>query len=195
MNCAGTLFVSFSPAISDEAAKTIREVVRGLKLHRRNDLALGISPHGLVRPLLAGLTIAGVSSFGASRCAAHGRFVDRTMGAAEIQKILRAHKRAWGWLRRVKSRQPDLVAHWLTRSAVGAIGDGCREAHVRFSEGVGCDSPAPLDYLEAYDSVAEARASIGRYLDFFNRRRPHSSLDGRTPDEAYFDSSSFQEAA
>jgi len=42
-------------------------------------------------------------------------------------------------------------------------------------------------YLKAYDSVAEARASIGRYLDFFNRRRPHSSLDGRTPDEAYFD--------
>ena len=50
-------------------------------------------------------------------------------------------------------------------------------------------------YLKAYGSVAEARASIGRYLDFFNRRRPHSSLDGRTPDEAYFDSSSFQEAA
>ena len=42
-------------------------------------------------------------------------------------------------------------------------------------------------YLKAYDSVAEARASIARYLDFFNRRRPHSSLDGRTSDEAYFD--------
>jgi transposase InsO family protein len=32
-----------------------------------------------------------------------------------------------------------------------------------------------------------ARASIGRYLDFYNRRRPHSSLDRKTPDEAYFD--------
>jgi len=42
-------------------------------------------------------------------------------------------------------------------------------------------------YLRAYDSVAEARASIGRYLDFYNPRRPHSSLDRRTPDEAYFD--------
>jgi putative transposase len=42
-------------------------------------------------------------------------------------------------------------------------------------------------YLRAYDSVAEARASIGRYLDFYNRKRPHSSLGGRTPDEAYFD--------
>jgi putative transposase len=41
-------------------------------------------------------------------------------------------------------------------------------------------------YLHAYDSVGEARTSIGRYLDFYNRRRPHSSLDRRTPDEAYF---------
>ena len=41
-------------------------------------------------------------------------------------------------------------------------------------------------YLRAYDSVSDARASIGRYLDLYNRRRPHSSLDGQTPDQAYF---------
>ena len=41
-------------------------------------------------------------------------------------------------------------------------------------------------YLRAYDSVSEARTSIGRYLDFYNGRRPHSSLDRRTPDQAYF---------
>jgi putative transposase len=41
-------------------------------------------------------------------------------------------------------------------------------------------------YLKAYDSVSEARISIGRYLDFYNCRRPHSSLDGATPDQAYF---------
>jgi len=50
-------------------------------------------------------------------------------------------------------------------------------------------------YLHAYDSVSAARASIGRYLDFYNRRRPHSSLDRRTPDEAYFDPTPFQAAA
>jgi putative transposase len=42
-------------------------------------------------------------------------------------------------------------------------------------------------YLRAYDSVGEARMSIGRYLAFYNRKRPHSSLDARTPDHAYFD--------
>jgi putative transposase len=41
-------------------------------------------------------------------------------------------------------------------------------------------------YLRAYDTASEARASIGRYLDFYNSRRPHSSLDGNTPDQAYF---------
>ena len=42
-------------------------------------------------------------------------------------------------------------------------------------------------YLRAYASVSEARASLGRYIDrFYNTRRPHSSLDRKTPDEAYF---------
>jgi len=41
-------------------------------------------------------------------------------------------------------------------------------------------------YLRAYESVSEARTSIGRYLDFYNGRRPHSSLDRSTPDQAYF---------
>jgi len=41
-------------------------------------------------------------------------------------------------------------------------------------------------YLKAYDSVAEARSSIGHYLDFYNTRRPHSSLGGQTPDRVYF---------
>jgi putative transposase len=41
-------------------------------------------------------------------------------------------------------------------------------------------------YLRAYSSVSEARASLGRYLTFYNGRRPHSSLDRKTPDQAYF---------
>lgn len=41
-------------------------------------------------------------------------------------------------------------------------------------------------YLRAYDSVCDARASIGRYLAFYNGRRPHSSLDRQTPDAACF---------
>jgi putative transposase len=40
-------------------------------------------------------------------------------------------------------------------------------------------------YLKAYESVSEARTSIGRYIVFYNSRRPHSSLGGMTPDEFY----------
>jgi putative transposase len=41
-------------------------------------------------------------------------------------------------------------------------------------------------YLRAYDTVSDARTSIGKYLAFYNGRRPHSSLGRMTPDEAYF---------
>jgi putative transposase len=41
-------------------------------------------------------------------------------------------------------------------------------------------------YLQAYDRVADARTYLGRYLTFYNTRRPHSILDALTPDHAYF---------
>jgi putative transposase len=50
-------------------------------------------------------------------------------------------------------------------------------------------------YLNAYDSVGDARTSIDRYLNFYNTRRPHSSLDGTTPDQAYFTSLPIRTAA
>ena len=40
-------------------------------------------------------------------------------------------------------------------------------------------------YLRAYETVSDARASIGRYLEFYNGRRPHPSLGRKTPDHAY----------
>jgi putative transposase len=41
-------------------------------------------------------------------------------------------------------------------------------------------------YLRAYDSVSAVRAGLNRYFNFYNSRRPHSSLDGQTPDQIYF---------
>ena len=43
-------------------------------------------------------------------------------------------------------------------------------------------------YLHAYDTVSDAKAGLARYIDFYNRRRPHRALDGVTPDAVYFDS-------
>jgi len=39
--------------------------------------------------------------------------------------------------------------------------------------------------LRAYDTVSQARASIGRHPAFYNERRPHSALGRHTPDQVY----------
>jgi len=49
-------------------------------------------------------------------------------------------------------------------------------------------------YLRAYESASEARSSLGRYIAFYNEQRPHSSLDGDTPDAVYFNSPAAQAA-
>ncbi len=38
-------------------------------------------------------------------------------------------------------------------------------------------------YLNAFETLSEARAGIGRWIDRYNSQRPHSSLDDRTPYE------------
>ena len=40
-------------------------------------------------------------------------------------------------------------------------------------------------YLKAYDGVSAARVDIGRYMEWFNTHRVHSSLNGATPQKAY----------
>jgi len=47
-------------------------------------------------------------------------------------------------------------------------------------------------YLHHYETMDEARAGLARYFQFYNRERPHQSLQWRTPHEAYFGT---QEAA
>ena len=41
-------------------------------------------------------------------------------------------------------------------------------------------------YLKAYNSLGEARQELKAYFDFYNCRRRHQGLDGRTPDEVYW---------
>ena len=50
-------------------------------------------------------------------------------------------------------------------------------------------------YLHAYESTSEAKSKIGHYFEFYNQRRPHSTLDRQTPDRFYFNSLALTEAA
>ena len=40
--------------------------------------------------------------------------------------------------------------------------------------------------LKAYDSVSHAKASLGKFITFYNSRRPHQTFAGKTPDMIYF---------
>jgi putative transposase len=41
-------------------------------------------------------------------------------------------------------------------------------------------------YLKAYETIPEARRELAAYFDFYNLRRRHQGLEGRTPDEVYW---------
>ena len=50
-------------------------------------------------------------------------------------------------------------------------------------------------YLHAYQSVRELKSALACYFEFYNVRRPHQSLDYRTPDEMYFATNEMKKAA
>jgi putative transposase len=50
-------------------------------------------------------------------------------------------------------------------------------------------------YLHAYESMRELKLALANYFSFYNARRPHQSLDYRTPDEMYFGTDETQKAA
>jgi putative transposase len=69
--------------------------------------------------------------------------------------------------------------------AISMDGKGCWRDNV-FVERLWKSIKYEEVYLRAYESVSAAKAGIGNYLTFYNSRRPHSALDGGTPDAFYF---------
>lgn len=109
----GKFFINFSPAISNTAAKAIRQEVRSWKLHLRSDKAL----EDLARMFNA--VIRGwlnyYSAFYKSALYATLRQIDRRLviWATRKFKRLRGHRRrATHWLERIARRQLGLFAHW-----------------------------------------------------------------------------------
>ena len=41
-------------------------------------------------------------------------------------------------------------------------------------------------YLHAWETGSEAKAGVGKWIDFYNRKRPHSALGGRPPAVVYW---------
>ena len=78
--------------------------------------------------------------------------------------------------------------------AISMDGKGCWRDNV-FVERLWKSVKYEHVYLHAYETTSEARTKLAVYLDFYNRRRPHSSLDRQAPDDVYFDQPQLRLAA
>jgi group II intron reverse transcriptase/maturase len=113
-NYRGKFFVSFLPAISNKAAKRIRQTIRSWRIprsRRHQDLEMLAS---LINPAVRGW----MNYYGAfyrSRCVQVLRYVDEVLAAWVRRKFKRFHRRvtaAIHWLGRIARREPRLFAHW-----------------------------------------------------------------------------------
>jgi putative transposase len=80
----------------------------------------------------------------------------------------------------------DFTKVLLAREIKISMHAGAPSATTSSSSGSGSPSKYEEVYPRAYETVSHARASMDRYLQFYNGRRPHSSLGWKTPDHAYF---------
>ena len=112
----GRYFVSFSPAVSKKAAKSMRSVIRGWRLHRRQRQGSpGSVPHVQSQSSVVGLTIM------AATTSLH--FIplfdqlNRSLKRWAMRKYKRLRgrqRRAAHWLRRIRRQQPGLFRSLAT---------------------------------------------------------------------------------
>ena len=109
----GAMFVNFTPAISDEAAKKIRQTIRRWRIH----LWSGTSLTQIAREINS--TVRGwINYYGAfypSMLVRSLRSIEEYLVRWAMRKYKRLHgryMRAWKFLDGVATREPELFAHW-----------------------------------------------------------------------------------
>lgn len=109
----GKFFINFSPAISNKAAKGIRQTARGWGWQKRSDKGLDDLAR-MFNPIIQGW-INYYGRFYKSAMYPTLRLLDRRLVRWSMRKFkrLRGHQRkASHWLSRIALRQPCLFAHW-----------------------------------------------------------------------------------
>ena len=84
---------------------------------------------------------------------------------------------------------------WLIGTAVRCLRIGYRPEIFNTDQGSQFTSDAfiealksnDIQILKAYSNVLDAKKQLNAYFEFYNLKRPHSSLDKMTPDEFYYD--------
>jgi len=114
----GKYFVSFLPAVSNKAAKAMRQAMRKLGLHRRSHSELEDLAQ-LVNPLARGW-INYYGSYYRSALYPVFKHLDRTLARWVMRKFERFNGRfgkALRWLNGIRQRQPELFVHWRLMGA------------------------------------------------------------------------------
>jgi RNA-directed DNA polymerase len=109
----GDVFVGFSPAVSNDAAKAIRQQIRGWRLHLRSDLSLEDLAR-MVNPMLRGWINYYGHFYKTGLYPTFRNFNGYLFRWAQKKyKRLRGHTwRTWRWLQSIARRDPTLFAHW-----------------------------------------------------------------------------------
>ena len=117
----GKFFVSFTPAVSNKAAKAMRATLRSWALHNRSDKSLEDLAR-MFNPVVQGW-INYFASFYKSALYPTLRHVDQVLARWAERKYKKLHghlRRARHWLARVARTRPRLFAHWkLVQPTVG----------------------------------------------------------------------------
>jgi len=123
---AGELFVGFSPAISTQASKKIRDTIRTWKLHQSSDLKLEELSQMYNAVLRGWLQYYGRFHRSAMQpCFSQLDYALVRWATRKYKKLHRKQRQARHWLNRVALREPNLFVHWQfrrqARSTVGAV--------------------------------------------------------------------------
>ncbi len=112
-NRRGELFVSFSPAMSNDAGKAIRQQVRRWRLNGRSDKTLLDLARSINANVRGWITYYG--RFCRSRMYPTLGHIDNYLvrwAMRKYKRLSRSPKKAYKWLADVKRRAPTLFAHW-----------------------------------------------------------------------------------
>src|ERR1700680_4110525 len=112
-NRKGQFFINFSPAVSNKAAKAIRDTFRRWNLPNRSDKAIEDLSR-MFNPIIRGwLQYSGRYYCSALYPTMRELNQDLVLWAKrKYKKLRRHHRRAARWIARISRRAPELFAHW-----------------------------------------------------------------------------------
>jgi RNA-directed DNA polymerase len=115
-----SVFVNYTPAISQASAKSIRQTMRDWQVHHRSELSLEDIARRVNPSLRGWINYYGHYTRSALyRVFAHFDIYLARWAMAKYKNLRRHPRRARQWLQRVRRRQRSLFAHWQLLGAVG----------------------------------------------------------------------------